>query len=240
MFLSARWQHLAMINYQVDPSILQPYLPPYTELDLFEGRALVSMVGFLFTNTKVFGFKWPFHTNFEEVNLRFYVRYFDGQKYRRGAVFISEIVPRRIIATMANLLYNEHYSYMPMKHAIKLTANTISASFKWKKNGWNELQVEAGTKLQNMVEGTEEAFIFEHYWGYSQYNATTTIEYGVEHPSWQVHKVLNWKLNCDIEALYGAAFVPYLSAAPSSAFMAAGSDVVIIKPRFITSSEQLP
>ncbi len=117
-FLSARWEDLVMINFEINPALLTPYLPKYTELDLFEGKALVSMVGFMFNQVKVFGLKWPFHVNFEEVNLRFYVKHFDGENYRRGVVFISEIVPRFMIASLANILYNEQYSAMSMRHSI--------------------------------------------------------------------------------------------------------------------------
>ena len=87
IFLSARWEYLAMINYEVDPVILQKHLPPYTEVDFFEGKAFVSVVGFMFNNTKVFGIRWPFHTNFEEVNLRYYVRHYDGKGWKRGCCF---------------------------------------------------------------------------------------------------------------------------------------------------------
>ena len=116
-FLKAKWTNLLMVNYEVDPAILKSYLPAYTVLDLWQGKALVSMVGFLFQDTKVLGIKWPWHVNFEEVNLRFYVRHFDGAEWKRGAVFISEIVPKYMIALVANNLYNEHYMAMPMRHA---------------------------------------------------------------------------------------------------------------------------
>src|ERR1700712_813469 len=117
-FLQARWTNLLMLNYEVDPQILKPFLPAATELDLWQGKALVSMVGFMFDDTRVLGIKWPFHINFEEVNLRFYVRYFDGKEWKRGAVFVSEIVPKSIIVFIANNLYKEHYSSMPMRHSI--------------------------------------------------------------------------------------------------------------------------
>jgi uncharacterized protein YqjF (DUF2071 family) len=110
VFLSATWQNLVMLNYEVDPSILKKHLPIYTEVDLFEGKALVSVVGFLFNNTRVFGIRWPFHTNFDEVNLRYYLKHFDGKKWKRGVGFVSEIVTKPIIANIANTLYNEHYS----------------------------------------------------------------------------------------------------------------------------------
>lgn len=52
-FLSAAWKNLVMINYEVDSTILKPYLPPNTELDLWLGKCLVSMVGFLFLETRL-------------------------------------------------------------------------------------------------------------------------------------------------------------------------------------------
>src|SRR4051812_10692444 len=120
VFLRARWENLVMINYEVDPKILLPHLPPATELDTFNNKTLVSVLGFMFNDTKVFGLRWPFHTSFEEVNLRFYVKHLDGVSWKRGVVFFSEIVPRPVIATIANLLYREHYSAKPMMHTMSV------------------------------------------------------------------------------------------------------------------------
>lgn len=228
-----------MINYEVDPAVLQPFLPAYTELDLFNGKALVSMVGFMFTHTRVFGLQWPWHTHFPEVNLRLYVKHFDGAQLRRGVVFVSEIVPRRIISTMANLLYREHYAYAPMRHSTKVADDEISVQYQWKQSGyWNTIAATAATTLSPMQRGSEEEFIFEHYFGYSQYDPKTTIEYGVEHAAWQVYPVKNWSFDCKVGDTYGEQFVPFLQAQPSSVFMAKGSDILIRKPRFIRSDER--
>lgn len=234
VFLSAKWEHLAMINYEVDPEILLPHLPYATELDFYENKALVSVVGFMFNNTKVFGFRWPLHTSFEEVNLRFYVKHFDGSAWKRGVVFFSEIVPRRIIATMANILYREHYHAKPMTHSISFKKDETVLTYKWKHlKMWNSIDMTADVSLSDIQPGSEEEFIFEHYWGYNKYDKKTTIEYGVEHDIWKVHKVKDWKLECNVASLYGEEFVPFLSERPSSVFLAKGSEVVIRKPRFI-------
>ncbi|MEO7312063.1 MAG: DUF2071 domain-containing protein [Chitinophagaceae bacterium] len=234
IFLSARWEHLIMLNYEVPPEILEPFIPPYTELDLFEGKVIVSVVGFLFNHTKVLGIKWPFHTNFEEVNLRLYVKHFDGKIWKRGVAFISEIVPRHIIAWMANGLYNEHYKAMPTRHQRLETTTGVQVSYDWKfKDKWNSLSVAAENAPVLIQSGTEEEFIFEHYWGYNELNPKTTIEYGVEHPRWKVYPVTSFEASYDIENLYGQAFVPYLSVQPNSVFLAKGSRVIVRKPRFI-------
>lgn len=226
-----------MINYEVDPEILMPYLPPHTELDFYKGKSLVSLVGFMFENTKVFGVHWPLHTTFEEVNLRMYVKFKKGSTYRRGVVFISEIVPSPVIAWMANWLYHERYSYAPMRHSIICTDKDHCAHYQWKTKGqWNSLSVTAHPQEQPMTIDSEEAFIYEHYWGYGKYNIQTTIEYGVEHPSWWVYPVKDFKVQCDVAGLYGHQFVPYLLQQPSSVFLAKGSDVLIRKPSFLKIS----
>jgi uncharacterized protein YqjF (DUF2071 family) len=235
VFLTAQWEYLVMLNYPVPPEILIPYLPKGTELDLFQGKALVSVVGFLFNNTKVFGIRWPFHTNFEEVNLRFYVKRFNGKEWKRGVAFISEIVPKHMIAWMANALYNEHYSRMPMKHQAHLENDFLQLNYEWQnKLQWNSLKVKALNRPSPIEAYSAEEFIFEHYWGYNQLNKNTLIEYGVEHPSWEVYPVTYYELNADIARLYGTEFVSYLLKEPHSIMLAKGSAVTIRKPSFFT------
>ena len=218
-----------MLNYEVDPEILEPYLPFATVLDLWQGKALVSMVGFMFENTKVLGVKWPFHVNFEEVNLRFYVRHFDGEKWKRGAVFISEVVPKRMISLIANNLYKEHYSALPMRHsATPVDDNHTQFFYEWRlKHRWNKLGATVSNYFEDIKPGSPEEFIFEHYWGYNTWNEAITMEYQVEHISWQVAPVKEPVFEADIAALYGKAFVPFLKAEPYSAFFAKGSDVIV-------------
>ncbi|MVN89828.1 YqjF family protein [Mucilaginibacter aquatilis] len=228
-FLEAEWRNLLMLNYEVDPKILKPYLPAYTQLDLWDGKALVSMVGFMFMNTRVLGVKWPGHVNFEEVNLRFYVRYFDGKEWKRGAVFISEIVPKRIIPLVANNLYNEHYKAMPMRHsAIPSADGRTEYVYEWKLNGrWNKLGAMVDNSFLPIEHGSAEEFIFEHYWGYNLINQQTTLEYAVEHIPWEVAPVSNAVFDADVAALYGKQFEPFLNKEPQSSFFAKGSDVAV-------------
>ena len=234
IFLSATWEYLAMFNYEVDPLILKPHLPPFTELDLFEGKAIVSVVGFLFNNTEVLGVKWPGFVNFEEVNLRYYIKYFDGKEWKRGVGFISEIVPNKIIASMANVLYNEHYSIAKMSHSINTDNNLLEVKYYWqKKNGVkNSMSVTATNILEPITKGSEAEFIFEHYYGYNKLNNSTTIEYSLAHPCWEVFPVNKYELVCDVKNLYGLDFVPFLEGVkPISVMLAKGSNVNVKMPR---------
>lgn len=233
LFLTATWEYLAMFNYEVDPVVLKRYIPAGTEIDFFNERALVSVVGFLFNDTRVLGIRWPLHTHFEEVNLRFYIKRFDGREWRRGVGFVSEIVPKRMIAGLANLLYNEQYSCARMQHAIVRDNQSLTVKYQWqKKNGSvNHLEVEAGKEPVEIAAGSEEEFILEHYYGYNALNERTTIEYAVEHPRWKVFPVTNWRLDCDVEGLYGNSFAPFIrNQEPQSVFLARGSEVAVRRP----------
>lgn len=234
-FLTAEWRWLVMINYEVDPALLEPLVPSGTTLDLFGDRALVSMVGFRFLRTRVLGVPIPFHRNFDEVNLRFYVRRrAAGGETRRGVVFVSEIVPRAAIAWVARRFYNENYRALPMRHSISLPIEPGRASggaaYEWRHGGRvHRLAARVSGEPELPTEGSEEQFITEHYWGYSAQRDGSTVEYGVEHPSWRLWQADEAQLDCDVAALYGARFAAPLAAPPSSALIAEGSPVVVRK-----------
>lgn len=219
-----------MANYIVDPAVLKPYLPCRTELDTFNGAYYVSLVGFLFANTRILGIPVPLHRTFEEVNLRFYVRYKEEQKWKRGVVFIKEIVPRKAITLVANTLYGENYATHPMRHQWKETTEGWQVRYEWKVNNeWNFLGALAEKEATPLVEGTAEEFITEHYWGYTFVSQDCTGTYQVAHPRWAVHRVLQYDVHCHTERLYGAPFVAALAQPPASVFLAAGSPVSVMK-----------
>nr|WP_262918317.1 DUF2071 domain-containing protein [Mucilaginibacter straminoryzae] len=240
--MTAEWRDLLMLNYEVDPDVLKPYLPAYTVLDLWEGKALVSMVGFMFMNTKVMGIKWPWHVNFEEVNLRFYVKHFDGKEWKRGAVFVSELVPKAVIPLVANNLYNEHYKALPMRHSVTAVDNDHTRYlYEWKYKGkWNRLGATVNNAFEPIRAGSAEEFIFEHYWGYNRIHGTKTLEYQVEHEAWKVAAVTEPVFDADIAGLYGKDFVPFLGREPHSAFFAKGSDVAVRVAGKILAAPLLP
>ncbi len=162
-FLTAEWRKLAIANYTVDPDLLIPYLPAGTVLDLWKGSCYVSLIGFLFKNTKLLGFSVPFHANFEEVNLRFYVKYNDEGTWKRGVVFIKEIVPKFALSAVANTIYNENYEAMPMSHSWTETEDSRQVEYKWRcKNEWQQFSVVAHKSLSEIQAGSETEFITAH------------------------------------------------------------------------------
>ncbi len=223
-----------MLSYEVPPAILRPFVPPGTELDAWNGKTFASMVGFLFLDTRVRGIGVPFHRDFEEVNLRFYVRRQGPEGWRRGVVFVKEIVPRLAVAGLARLLYGERYVALPMRHAIAgdPARDGMSVAYGWRWRGrWNGIGATVSGDPQEAAPGSEEEFITEHYWGYATQRGGGCVEYQVEHPRWRVW-TLQWpELDCDVAGLYGEAFAGPLAAAPSSAFLADGSEVAVYPGR---------
>jgi uncharacterized protein YqjF (DUF2071 family) len=226
-FLTAEWRHLVMLNYAMDAGILKRFVPPGTELDSYRGDYFVSVVGFRFLNTRIFGWAIPFHQNFEEVNLRFYVRRRSDEGWRRGVVFIRELVPRRAIAFVARACYGEPYVALPMRHKIDHTTDGIRAEYSWRREGrWESVVAAAEGAPKTVESGSLEEFITEHYWGYTARGAACS-EYQVEHPPWQVWHALTAGFEADVASLYGTLFVESLTARLSSAFIADGSPVVV-------------
>lgn len=226
-FLTAEWLYLAMANYAVSPALLQPYLPPKTELDLFDGTCYVSLIGFRFWNTKVKGIAVPFHSNFEEINLRFYVRYKEGNAWKRGVVFVKEIVPKFAITFIANTFYQENYQTMPTHSEIMSTPESLLVKYQWGKKLLYEIAVTADLQSHPIASNSIEEFITEHYWGYAKMRNNSTNEYKVEHPRWEVYPVKNYNIVCDFEKLYGSAFSILQQMQPLSVLLAKGSPVTV-------------
>jgi len=225
-FLTAKWNDLIMANYEVEPSIVQPLIPSGVELDLFEGRCFVSLVGFMFLDTRVLDFLVPFHVNFEEVNLRFYVKRVTDSETRRGVVFIKEIVPRAAIATVARVLYGEPYECWSMSNS----RDENSVSYEWHDSHCaNRLSVDRGENMGVPADDSHGSFIIEHYWGYTRRSATRTDEYKVEHPKWAIYSTANEHIEVDFAKTYGEKFALLNNAKPYSVLLAAGSEIAVYK-----------
>ena len=230
-FLTARWESLVLLNFECPQKILVPLVPTGTELDPWGDVHLISLVGFRFVDTRVGGFQIPYHRSFEEVNLRFYVRrrHTDGS-LRRGVVFIKEFVPRRAIATVARLIYNEPYSAVAMAHEVSLNKDSGgSVAYSWVHRGLTYgLQARVAGAAQPLVPSSEAEFITEHYWGYTKQRRGGTSEYRVDHPSWLVWDASESSYESpQTESLYGPKFSEVLKAEPKSAFVAVGGEVSV-------------
>jgi len=238
-FLTASWEDLVVINYAVDPAILNKYVPRGTELDLFNNKAYVSLVAFRFNRNRLFGLipSFPCYS-FEEVNLRFYIRRGD----KRAVAFIKEVVPSSIIAGIARLLYQEPYEAMRMTSKKMAQGASVVLSYSWGDKQENSVVVDAEEPCHSLEEDSLEEFILEHYWGYTRQADGGTIEYQVRHPKWKYGRVSHLEISENIRNFYGPDFTKTLSEVPSSVLIAKGSEISVSFPKrfFHPLKEEFP
>jgi uncharacterized protein YqjF (DUF2071 family) len=232
VFLTAEWRHLVVLNYEIVPELLEPHLPRGVELDFWRDKTYVSLVAFLFRRTRLCGLPIPFHRNFPEVNLRFYVKRLLPEGERRGVVFLREIAPRRMVAYVARRFYGENYLALPMRVSIERDDRfpnfARSVRFDWHMPD-GRLAIDAdSTAIPRYPHSDSLAeFIIEHYWAYSrgrEHNGC--LEYEVEHPPWMIRPA-RATFNGDAKRLYGREFAEALAGPPASAFFASGSAVAV-------------
>ena len=227
-FLTAEWRRLLLMNYAVPSSLLQPYLPAGIELDEWKGKSYVSLVGFMFLNTKVKGIPIPFHQDFEEVNLRFYVkRIMPDGSVRRGVTFIKELVPKFAISLVARMVYNEPYETVSMDHSWKTENDELAVEYNWEKEGKQAMSAIAENKRVPMEIGSDAEFITEHYWGYTRLDEKRTSEYPVEHPRWEIYPVKSYEVKVDFGKVYGEKFGFLSDLKPETVMLAEGSEIVV-------------
>ena len=216
-----------MLSYVVDSHLIAPLVPSGTEIDFENGEAFLSVVGFLFLDTRLLGLPIPLHRDFEEVNLRFYVRRKSADTWRHGVVFIRELVPRRAIALVARTFYGENYVAVPMKHEIEDLDGNVKVEYSWRRDRkWESLKMDAVGESQLIPAGSHAEFITEHYWGYTALRSGCS-EYRIEHAHWKIWNASSFELNADTAALYGEQFLETLSQPPRSAFIADGSPITV-------------
>ncbi|MCT2406178.1 DUF2071 domain-containing protein [Chryseobacterium antibioticum] len=231
-FLKAEWRKLAIINYETDPQVLEKYLPEGTELDFYHGKCYVSLVGFMFLNTRLLGVSIPFYRNFEEVNLRFYVKKKEKNVWKRGVVFIKEIVPKYALSFVANSFYKENYKTMPMNNQIDVNGDELTVKYSWKDKSWHSILITADNNPMPMETDSEFEFITEHYYGFTK-RETKTSEYEVCHPKWDYYLVKDYQLDIEFSALYGKEFEFLNEKKPISVMLAEGSEIEVKTKKYV-------
>jgi uncharacterized protein len=214
-----------MLNFEVDPDCLIPLVPPGTELDLFDGRCLVSIVAFEFGDARLYGVRIPGYQSFPEVNLRFYVRRWVDDAWRRGVVFIKELVPARIVALIARRVFGQNFAHAPTTYQIECgeSSRVTGLRYDWRVNG---RPCFAAAAVSAPSSDAEHAFVAEHYYAYAT-RGSGCIEYRVEHRPWIIHSVATCTCDLNAERVYGVRIGRWLRAEPRSALYADGSAVAV-------------
>lgn len=235
--IQAEWKKLLLYNYRVDPDILKPYLPYKTQLAQWDGACFISLVGFLFLKVRLAGIPIPLHTNFVEINLRFYVMREYGDEWRYGVVFLKEIVTLPMVALIANKIAREHYDVMLTKHQIQRTPDNLYVHYGWKKKEWNTMEINCEPSLIPIVENSPEDFFTAQHWGYSKVNVHKTYEYAVVHPKWKMYRTKDFSSSIDFAKVFGDPFGFLKEQEPHSVFLAEGSPIEMTKMKTIRKKD---
>jgi uncharacterized protein len=225
--ISGEWRKLVMVNYEVDPDVLRPYVPNKTALNLYGGKCFVTLAGFMFNNIKIAGIKLPFHQQVDEINLRFYVVPEGAMQTERGVVFIKELIPKKLIASSANFLYQEHYEVTPVKHVYDADTDHQKIRYTWESHQPNSMNVTAGNTAHEINKGTEEEFITLQLRGYTKVNEQKTFRYVVQHPLWHQYAIEKFNMHVDFKNSFGDAFGFLQREKPASIYLAEGSPIAI-------------
>ncbi len=219
-----------MVNYEVDKDHLSQYVPRGCELDVHEGRALISVVAFEFSKTRICGIPMPFYRNFPEINLRIYVKRRVAGDWRRGVLFIKEYIPHRFPAWIAQVCFKENFHVMPV--SIELNKKGI----RYTCGDGNEMSGKFCGGLRDWEVGSEEEFIGDNFWAFKKVSHTKMLEFKVTHQPWKMRKLKNVEVSFDFEALYGKEFALAImqhGGKPTSVFYTEGSEVEVTLPREI-------
>lgn len=232
-FLTAEWRDVAGVTYACDEERLAPYVPRGATIDRLDGAPRLSLVAFEFRRTRVLGLPIPGCVRFPEINLRFYVRH-GGE---RAVVFIRELVPRRAVATVARLRYNEPYVRVPMACATEVDPaqggdggdGAIVVTHRFARG--SSLAVTAAREAVVPAPDSAAFWLTDHALGVGRQRDGSSVLYRVEHPTWALHEVLDTRVDVDFAAVYGPEWAWLADATPSHVTLATGSAVTVSRPR---------
>ena len=232
--LTAYWTNLLAATFEADETLLNKFLPRGTELNTWHGKYLISIVAFMFSKPAILNISAPFYRSFEEINLRFYVRYKENDQWKKGVVFIKEIAPARIIGLTAGWLYQENFIYLPLKHKFYANNKCQYISYSCKvKNQWGHLNMVCSSKDNEPGSERVQTFVRDHYWGYTKKSNNNTAEFLIEHRLWKIYQATDYDLNLNIGEIYGKDFTDLFLQKPISVILMDGSFTKVSWPTLL-------
>ncbi|MEA2184322.1 MAG: uncharacterized protein QOF69_3507, partial [Solirubrobacteraceae bacterium] len=195
--MTTHWRAVLGVTYAADEALLAPHLPPGCEIDRLEGSPRVSVVAFRFRHTRVGGVPIPWHVNFPEINLRFYVR-LGGE---RAVVFIREFVPRPAISIVARVAYNEPYRTLRMREELLERDGLLGVRHRFGPGLRNRVEAWADPAAVAPAQGSAAYWLTHHNLGVGAGRDGRARSYEVTHPVWALHEVRDLRLEVDFGAL---------------------------------------
>ncbi len=210
-----------MVNFKIDPGWLLPFVPPGTEIDLYQGKALITVLSFQYCNTYVRGYGFFGHGPCDEVDLQFYVRRKVQKDWRRGVCFIRKLVDASLFSYLRYRQYDKNVSCVEVRSQLDQNDQRRKSQHKRmhqrKKISFNMTVHEEKKEL--LPEGSVEAFMTGRYWVYSALKNGRTAEYQMERTDWRYWLVDKVLLKFDAERFYGSVLGQVLKGRWHSAFL---------------------
>lgn len=167
----ADWLDAVFLHFETDPAVLQREVP--WQLDLFEGRAFVSLVAFTMRDMRpriggrVSALPFTPIATHEFLNVRTYVKH-EGEP---GIFFLKEWLPNRLSVSLGPLMFGLPYQLGRLAYDHRFDHGATSGGHVQDVHSGRALayscRMEAGTVHQPCAAGSLEEFLVERYTAYT-------------------------------------------------------------------------
>lgn len=181
---SQDWRDVTFLHWRVPPSVVEPFMPPGTRPDTYEGDSFVALVPFEMRSAAVLGLPpVPYFGDFLETNVRMYSVDDAG---RHGVVFASAETSRLLIALIARAVVGVRYTWSRQRATVNGSMRTWSTRRRWPQRGLrSEIAVEVGDAIAEPDDLTR---FLTARWGLHTRLGGRTWWVPNHHESWALHR----------------------------------------------------
>jgi len=183
-FLLADWERVLMLHYEVPAEVLQPHVP--FELDLWKGKAYVSLVAFTMRDLAPRRGGWlsalvfrPIATH-EFLNVRTYVKH----RGEQGIYFLAEWLPNLLSVLMGRPVFGLPYRWGRLHYTHCHEKGSIQGTVQSRKgHGRLAYRAEVGQLFAPCEAGTLSEFLMERYTAFTEWMGLKRL-FRIWHPPW--------------------------------------------------------
>ncbi len=184
--LTQVWNDMLFLHYQIPPTLLRPYVPKEFEIDLFEGKAWISIIPFKITKMRARGLPYfPYLHNYLELNVRTYVKY----KEVPGIYFFSLDADKLLVVLGAQLGLGLPYKKAHMSFHQEEDQFLFQSSREGSKQNYKlDVHYERTTILYEPLPDSLDFWLLERYSMFSIFG-NLIIRGDIHHDQWKVSMV---------------------------------------------------
>lgn len=176
------WSNVVFIHQEVEAKSLEKLIPSPLELDLYNGKAYISFVGFLMKDIKPLSLSTiPYFDSMKEFNLRTYVKYKD----QSAVYFFSLDATKSLLIEIARKFFKLNYLKASIDYDLKEKIECIRSD-----NRDHLVKFSASFEIENDIEKNELSNWLTERYSYLESKKQIVYQGKLEHPKWQLKKVL--------------------------------------------------